>query len=204
MGCGRAGHTIFCSRYAKEVFFCDLNSEHVEDMTRRLAERDCCPHRGFVANAEALDLENGVATRVICNEVLEHVDEPSRVMDELVRIGKPGCQYLLTVPGEIGELVQKEIAPPQYFEKPNHIRVFSHDEFATLIEDSGLVIERWHHYGFYHALWWTLFWDDREALLDKWADLWLLLMENEKGRRIKAALDQVIPKTQMVLARKPG
>ena len=203
VGCGGAGHSIFCGRWASEVIYCDLNPESVEKMAKTMSELATCKHRGFVANAEALDLDNELATKVICNEVLEHVDSPGKAMSELFRIGRPGCHYLLTVPDETGELVQKGIAPPQYFEKPHHIRVYSRDSFAQLVEDSGLIVEDRLFYGFYHALWWTLFWDDRKDLLEKWSDLWILLLANEKGCTVKAALDAVVPKTQIILARKP-
>lgn len=203
VGCGGAGHSLFCSRLAKEVIYCDLNPQSVENMEKKMSEQASCKHRGFIANAEALELDDEVATKIICNEVMEHVDTPAKAMSELFRIGQPGCQYLLTVPDETGELIQEGIAPPQYFEKPHHIRIFPRDSFAELVEDSGLVIENRLFYGFYHVLWWTLFWDDRKELLEKWSDLWLLLIENEKGRTAKDALDAVVPKTQIILARKP-
>lgn len=203
IGCGNAGHTFFCAQWAEEIFYCDLNEEAVKETANELAQIQSSRHRGFLANPEALDLDSGIADKVLCNEILEHLENPAQAMAELFRIGKPGCLYMLTVPDQHSELMQKGIAPGQLFQKPNHIRIFSRDDFARLVKDSGLIIENTAFCGFYHALWWTLFWDDREELLDKWAELWALLLENEKGRRVKAALDSAVPKSQIILARKP-
>lgn len=54
-------------------------------------------------------------------------------MAELVRVGQPGAQYLLTVPDPVAETVQKNLAPDSYFQKPNHIRIFQRDEFEQLV-----------------------------------------------------------------------
>jgi ubiquinone/menaquinone biosynthesis C-methylase UbiE len=81
----------------------------------------------LVSKAETLPVADGIATRVLCTEVLEHVDDPAWVLRELVRIGAAGSIYLITVPDPVGERVQQKIAPPFYFKQPNHLRIFSRD-----------------------------------------------------------------------------
>ncbi|WP_279247343.1 methyltransferase domain-containing protein [Candidatus Litorirhabdus singularis] len=202
VGCGEGGNSAFCAMWAEEVIYCDLSEESLSIAQTNMRQFTRCKHRGFVANAEALDLESSIASKVICTEVLEHVEDPLKALSELHRIGKSDCLYLLTVPDELGELLQKEIAPPEYFQKPNHIRILSREAFDHMVEEAGFVIEDKFYSGFYQVIWWTLFWDDRRELLEQWAELWLLLMSNDKGRSIKAAFDKMMPKSQMIIARK--
>jgi SAM-dependent methyltransferase len=42
---------------------------------------------------------SGWATDAVCSEVLEHVDEPARLLRNARRFMAPGCRLLVTVPG---------------------------------------------------------------------------------------------------------
>jgi len=46
----------------------------------------------------ALPFKDAVFDTVLCNEVLEHVPEPARLMAEVARVLKPGGVLLLTTP----------------------------------------------------------------------------------------------------------
>ena len=61
------------------------------------------PNLGLVSNSLPLPLTNGYASKVVCMEVLEHIDQPEPFMAELVRMGRPGTQYLLSVPAQVDE-----------------------------------------------------------------------------------------------------
>ncbi len=119
-------------------------------------------------------------------------------------------QFLLTVPDALIESAQKKIAPSAHFEPPNHLRVLDRDEFRRLVLDAGLEIERQTTYGFYWSIWWCLFWacdHDLEApwhpALRRWTQAWGELMETPQGPRMKRLLDEFMPKSQAILARKP-
>ena len=98
------------------------------------------------------------------------------------------------------------------FQKPNHINIFEREQFASLVEESGLIIERKFTYGFYRAVWWFFFWASAQPdlsppwqpLLKQWDDTWRMLLELPQGPKIKNALDNVIGKSQVIVARKPG
>ncbi len=51
-----------------------------------------------VAPADALPLDDASFGLVLCTQVLEHVPEPSRVVDECFRVLEPGGKLALTVP----------------------------------------------------------------------------------------------------------
>ena len=155
-------------------------------------------------------IDDAVASRVVCTEVIEHVDDPAQLMRELVRIGKPGALYLLSCPDNKSEAIFKRVASHIYFERPNRIHIISQDEFARLVEEAGLVIEQRHNYGFYWLMWWMMLWicpeeasETRSALFEGWTKIWALLLDQPKGLAAKQALDNALPKSQIIIARKP-
>ena len=211
IGCGDGGYAQFCAKHGAEMILADVDAARLETARQRLQAEAPRSVQILVTDANPLPLPDARVTRVVAMEVLEHVDDPAQFMAELVRVGKPGAQYLLTVPGEVIEGVQRHIAPPIYFEKPNHIRVFKQGELEQLAQDAGLIVERSTHYGFYHSVWWSLYWACENQplnppwhpLLESWSQTWSLLLAQPAGARIKHALDTVMPKSQVVIARKP-
>jgi SAM-dependent methyltransferase len=53
----------------------------------------------IVAMAERLPVADGSADLVLCTQVLEHVEDPSRAVSEMARVLKPGGICLLTTHG---------------------------------------------------------------------------------------------------------
>jgi SAM-dependent methyltransferase len=210
VGCGDGHMAHFAASRGAEVIFADVDPAKVARVGELLSGLPARAVRGLVSDANPLPLPDARASRVIATEVLEHVDDPVQFMAELVRIGAPGAQYLLTVPDALIENLQRPIAAPAYFEKPNHIRVFTRDAFEALVTESGLVVERRVKYGFYWSIWWCFFWackHDLDApwheLLRNWDRTWGSLLELPDGMRIKRVLDEFMPKSQALVARKP-
>jgi ubiquinone/menaquinone biosynthesis C-methylase UbiE len=211
VGFGGGGSSLFCARRGARVIAIDHDPQVVAAMAAKLAELPPHTHRALVADAHQLPLEDNFATRVICTEVLEHVDDPKRVMQELVRVGSPGARYLLSVPGSRLESLQQQIAPPIHFQKPNHIRIFTQEQFVELVAASGLIIEAQTQYGFYHSIWQALFWacevdithPDHPALLH-WSESWRAVLDDTRsGTSLKEKLDAFLPSSQVIVARKP-
>jgi ubiquinone/menaquinone biosynthesis C-methylase UbiE len=211
VGFGGGGSSLFCARRGALVTAIDHDPQVVEVMASKLAELPPHTHRALVADAHQLPLEDNFATCVICTEVLEHVDDPKRVMQELVRVGSPGARYLLSVPGSRMEGLQQQIAPPIHFQKPNHIRIFTQEQFVELVTASGLVVEAQTQYGFYHSIWQALFWacevditcPDHPALLH-WSESWRAILDDTRsGPSLKKKLDAFLPSSQVIVASKP-
>jgi SAM-dependent methyltransferase len=212
VGCGTGMSSEFSSNLGAEVYAVDIDPEAIEAVQKRM--RHMKPRRPFhtvLSDADPLPLPDGIATRVLAQEVMEHVDDPRQFLAELVRVGKPGAKYLLTVPDPASESLQKALAPDIYWRKPNHLRVFGRDEFDALVRDSGLVIERRTHFSFYWSMWWALFWSDKGGfdfgapgtpVLEHWNKTWAALLKAPSGARIKQALDDFMPKSQILIARK--
>lgn len=222
VGCGAGGASLFCARYGAEIVFCDLDQQNIESLEDRIKGTPARQSRGIVTDCNPLPLESGFASRIVAMEMLEHVDEPERVLRELARIGKPGALYLISVPDATAEQLQLPIAPPEYFNKPNHIHIFKPDELAGKITDAGLEIVERSSYGFFWNLWMCMYWvldkaaqNDPEAishdctkppyfpLLDSWTALWARLISLPEAEPLRKALDEALPKSQIFIARKP-
>ncbi len=222
VGCGEGVATLFAANQGASVIFTDTEADKVELVKAKLTNSHARQWRGLVSNSTPLPLEDGCASKVICLEVLEHVDDPNQVMAELVRAGKPGAQYLISVPAAVGEYLQKGIAPDSYFAPPNHVRIFSTVDFSQLVTDAGLVIEHCQANGFFWVMNMIFYWASERAagrdsqgpvrdhiaqqqnpLMNDWAGVWERLLDRPDGLAIKQQLDRLMPKSQVLIARKP-
>jgi ubiquinone/menaquinone biosynthesis C-methylase UbiE len=222
LGCGHGGSTLFCARRGAHVIFTDSEAAKVDALREKVRETSARQAEGIVSNSLPLPLADNLASKIIALEVLEHVEQPLAILQELVRVGRPGAQYFISVPDQTSEEAQRAVAPALHFESPNHINVFSREAFAELVENAGLIIETRDYYGFYWTLWMMLFWGTKRAegqvfsgathdqieapfhpLLNSWATLWHATITLPGGDKIRAALDHALPKCQIILARKP-
>ena len=211
VGCGDGGNVHFCGMRGAKIIIADIDAAKVEATRQRLGDTPAREVQCVVSDCNPLPLADATATRIVSTEVIEHVDDPAQFLSELVRVGKPGALYLLSVPHPSSEDLQKGIAAPEYFQKPNHIRIISEDQFKQMVSDAGLQVLSHDQYGFYWSLWMMLFWEAKvdfsnadHPLLNHWADTWQAVLSSPRGTQIKQALDAVVAKSQVIIARKPG
>ena len=210
VGCGDGGNVHFCATRGAHIIIADIDAAKVEATRLRLGDTIAASVECHVTDCAPLPIADQTATRVVSTEVIEHVDDPAQFLAELVRVGKPGALYLLSVPHPSSENLQKDIAAPEYFQKPNHIRIISEDQFKQMVSDAGLEVLSHSQYGFYWSLWMMLFWEAKvdlsspdHPLLNHWAETWAAVLESPRGEQIKQALDGVVAKSQVIIARKP-
>jgi len=222
VGCGEGVATLFAVRQGASVIFTDSEHDKVRDLARQVEALGAKASLGLVSNSLPLPLADGCASKVVCMEVLEHIAEPEPFMAELVRMGRPGAQYLLSVPALAGEHLQKGIAPASYYQSPNHVQIFSAERFAALVQEAGLVIEHRQASGFFWVMGMIFFWAGERAagrdpggavrdriqppfmpLMESWARTWQDLLTQPGGLAIKQTLDSFLPKSQVIIARKP-
>ena len=212
VGCGDGGRSAFCAARGCHVIYADIDPAKVAHTAERLRGSAARKLEGVVSDSAPLPLDAGTASRVIATEIIEHVDSPAQFLAELVRVGKPGALFLLTVPDAVAERAQTGLAAPQYFEKPNHIHIFDREQFRTLVTDAGLEVVSHSFHGFFWSLWWMFFWSSGQPqvgppwtdLLDYWTRTWSALNETPQGLKVKESLDELMPKFQVIVARKPA
>lgn len=221
IGCGAGGASLFCAKQGAAVTFVDVNSDTVDSVAKKLHNSQARAIKGIVSDSQPLPLDDEYASRIIAMEVLEHVTDPLVVLKELVRVGKPNALYLFSVPDALGEHIQKPLAPASYYQHPNHIHIFEREAFAKLVEEAGLQIIKHDSYGFFWMFWMMLHWTSLRAggeeadqvahdavqppyfpLTNQWAQLWDQMMQLPGAEITKRQLDNVLPKSQIIVARK--
>lgn len=222
VGCGEGGAALFCANRGAQVLFCDIDPANIESLEQRIRETPARDPKGLVTDCNPLPIDSNYASRVIAMEMLEHVDDPQVILNELARIGQSGALYLISVPDASSERLQMPFAPAEYFRKPNHIRIFEPEELAQQVTDAGLEIVERASYGFFWNLWMCMYWVCGKAvenspepishdciqppyfpLLDDWASVWGRLLQMPEAAPMIQALDQALPKSQIIVARKP-
>lgn len=213
VGCGAGANCRAAASIGADVIAIDINPEYVAATVASLQTLQARSFKGIVTDSDPIPVGSETATAVTCMEVLEHVDHPRRFLAELVRIGKPGARYLLSVPSEESESMMKVVAPPDYFEKPNHVRVFERSAFVSMITDAGLNVLSTRGVGAYWTLWWVFRmacgstqtpYSDTPAppILRDLTRSFDSLNSLEKGGEIIAMLDQLLPKSYVAIAEK--
>jgi SAM-dependent methyltransferase len=209
IGCGSGGNSLFCAKFAASVIAVDIDPGAVASLETRFRNSSVAACRAVVSDGNPLPIESGAMDKVICTEVLEHVDDPRQFLTELVRIGKAGALYLLSVPDSLSETVLKRVSPPASYIKPNHIRIIERNEFGRLASDAGLVVQKRLYYSFYWSVWNALVWQcgidfdrGRHPALDHWAHAWNAVLDLPHGDVCKSALDDAMPKSQVIIAYK--
>jgi ubiquinone/menaquinone biosynthesis C-methylase UbiE len=71
----------------------DINPRNVELVAQRLPE-----HQVVLGDIESMPFKDGSFSTVVCTEVLEHVPNPSRALDEMKRVLVPGGVLIGSVP----------------------------------------------------------------------------------------------------------
>ena len=219
VGCGDGGATLFCARQGAHIVFSDVNATKIKALIEKANETKARKVEGFVSDTTPLPLPCEYATKILSMEMLEHTLNPENILAELVRVGKPGAQYLITVPDSRSEMLQKPVAKPVYFSEPNHIHIFDKENFVRLVENSGLKVERYDTWGFYWTVFMSLFWivHQKECfdgavlgcikppyhpVLQSWSNTWAGLMELNGSEKLLESFDKYLPKTQVIIARK--
>jgi SAM-dependent methyltransferase len=214
VGCGDGSVCTYAGHQGADVIGLDIEPTLIETTAQAMEGVPARSFRGIISDADPIPLPDGTASVVVATEVLEHVDDPVRIMSELVRIGKPGARYLISVPDPASESVMKVVAPRWYFEKPLHVRILEHDELDRLCTDAGLVVESRRASGFFWSLWWI----SRMSIgmghkYDETPDhdifghldgLFNNLLATPTGAEAIQVLDRLLPKSQVILARKRG
>ena len=215
VGCGDGSIIAFCARQGAEVIFVDRDAARLATTEALVRLSPARAYRAIASDCDPIPLPDATGDLVICTEVLEHVDDPHKFMRELVRLAKPGARLFVSVPDARSELLVGATAPPDYFKSPNHIRVFAHGELERLCVDAGLLIESRQFMGCFWSMYLALSWltsdpqdslplDNPHPITDHWTRLWREVQQHPDGERIRNALNQLLPRTQSLVARKPG
>ncbi len=93
---------------------------------------------------ERIPLDDGVLDVVLCGEIIEHVPDNDRAIDEIHRVLKQSGQFILSVPYR--ETLKPATCPNcgTKFELNGHLHTYDKDSIADLLEHHGFSVVRRH------------------------------------------------------------
>ncbi|QQO34259.1 methyltransferase domain-containing protein [Bradyrhizobium diazoefficiens] len=96
LGCGSGHYTAALARLGHKVYAADISQAR----TNAAAAKPCSPGEivPLLTNIEDIALPDSSLDFAMCNFVLEHVADPFAVIDEILRLLRPGGAMVLAVP----------------------------------------------------------------------------------------------------------
>ena len=164
-----------------------------------------------VVNGDALDLPfpDGAFDRIICSEVLEHIWDDDRAIQQLVRVLRPGGRLAVTVPTRWPERVSWAINWRYHDTPGGHVRIYRQHELEQKLEGAGLFLRGSHHAHALHSPYWWLKnlcgLENPDALpVRKYHEFLCMLIEKipRWGDRLERTLDPVLGKSLVVYTEK--
>jgi GT2 family glycosyltransferase/SAM-dependent methyltransferase len=141
IGCGNGFHANTINNKLNEVIGIDLSKESISVAKNRY------PNTEFrVMNAENLKFKDNSFNEIYALDVLEHVDNLKKVMEEISRVLCPGGYLKINVPDPRSEKWLIKLRPT-YFKEIHHVRVFSYSDLEKL-QKYGFEITTYRRHGF--------------------------------------------------------
>ena len=145
LGCGGGRHAFEVYRRGADVVAFDLDPGElagVRSMFGAMQEAgEAEPQTGATAisgDATAMPFGDGTFDRVIAAEILEHVLDDQRAMNELARVLRPGGLAAITVPSLLPERICWALST-EYHEVPGgHVRIYTRVELEAKLARAGL------------------------------------------------------------------
>jgi SAM-dependent methyltransferase len=162
IGCGTGRHTSAASRFDHVVTVgSDINFDDVLETRRRLNFEKEVEEQGdntwgaIVADIYHLPFKTNSFDVVICSEVLEHIQDQERAVQEVVRVVRPGRDLVVSVPRYFPERICWALSEDYHSASNGHVRIYRKKELTDLLEEAGT--RKWAAH-FAHSLhtpyWW--------------------------------------------------
>ncbi|MGC6512536.1 MAG: class I SAM-dependent methyltransferase [Parvibaculales bacterium] len=218
LGCGEGRHCHAVYHEAKcHVIGLDLGFADVRK-TRDgfaaapvLAPAETQRFHVLVGNALSLPFPDHSMDRVICSEVLEHIPDYLRVIEEIDRVVKPDGVIGISVPRRWPEKICWWLSADYHNEPGGHIRIFNQKELTEDFRSRGFrLIRKDYAHGLHTPYWWLRCAFGVKKPLNPLTRAWhsLLVLEMMKNplwlRGLSRLLDICIGKSVVLYFEKPA
>jgi len=141
-GCGEGYITKEIAKAAHTVKAIDANHGSIA-AAKKL---NSAPNIDYeLANIEVLKNQN--FDKVVSSNVLEHVQDPKKALQSLLKVLKPGGKLILTFPNEkmlcIGRKLMFPLSWKEKKASTNHLRALTKEDIRSLLEGTGFEIARY-------------------------------------------------------------
>lgn len=117
-------------------------------------------------DATCLPFADSSFDKIICSEVLEHIDNYRGVLQEIHRVLKPGGLLGVSVPRAWPEKICWKLSKAYYQVEGGHIRIFNENDLKADILALNFVFKKRHWAHALHSpFWWLkcLWWDTQDS-----------------------------------------
>ena len=161
-GCGSGRHCFEAYRRGTMICGMDYDKTEVEKVMYSFAAASAADRgqggdwhvlRGDVVH---LPFADHSFDRIICAEVMEHLHEDIRALEELVRVLKPRGRIAVTVPTYFTEAAYGFLSPLYFTNPGGHVRKFMPGELAAKLRHAKLRLYAVGHAHAFHSPYWLL------------------------------------------------
>jgi len=163
IGCGSGRHTSAVYRFKNVIAVgADLNFNDISEAKTRLKFHDKLGEHGggvwsfSVADVKCLPFKDNYFDIVICSEVMEHIQDDESAAFEVVRVLKPGCDLVVSVPRYWPERLCWALSDEYYSANQGHVRIYKKKDLIALFESSGVKNKDCHFAHSLHTPYWWL------------------------------------------------
>ncbi|MCP3923988.1 MAG: class I SAM-dependent methyltransferase [Desulfobacterales bacterium] len=163
IGCGSGRHTASLYDYKKvDVTGADLRHKDLMEAKGRLEYHDELEaHKNgswalSVSDITNLPFKNQTFDLVICSEVMEHVPDEGKAINELIRVLKNGKNLVVSVPRFWPEKICWVLAKDYNSANDGHIRIYKKNDIIKKFEKGGVKKWKHHHAHSIHSPYWWL------------------------------------------------
>lgn len=155
-GCGSGRKSIDFASKSADIYAVDTDKKSLSILEKNILTKNI----KNIATAKidknsSLQFKNSFFDRVILSEVLEHVDSPSTIIEEIYRVMKKGGILCVSVPTSTTERVYNFLNP-NYYSKAGHRRVFTKNEIILLLESRGFSVNKIYKENFKFSIYWII------------------------------------------------
>jgi SAM-dependent methyltransferase len=215
LGCGEGRHAFEAYRRGANVVAVDRSQtelEQVESLFRAMeASGEAAPGRvarTVRADLLALPFPDASFDVVIASEVLEHIPDDKRAMEEIARVVRPGGRVAVTVPRWWPERVCWALSRSYHEVDGGHVRIYRGEQLAERMTESGLTVTGSHHAHALHApYWWLNCALGRESVPSRLYHrllVWDIVKRPLLTRAAEQTLNPVLGKSLVVYAQSPA
>ena len=151
-GCGDGinlfglGNMVQGQEWNAHFFATDYNPLRIERATKFSFVKNICQ-----SSLDALPYSGGLFDLVLCSQVLEHIPQDKKVLQELKRVIRPGGILILGVPNEgcfLGWL-RNHVIQRSILRTTDHVNFYTEQSISSLLDSVGFPIVKIEKAGFF-------------------------------------------------------